>query len=194
MRKYFSWIVPFLVSVVIFVTFFGCGTAQLTSIQFHYLFEEQPSSDKQSFVVMKDGSVIKGTNVDGTSGLLVKDALKIDGRSIPADQAEGFQSKGTYFKRIKNNYAKRLVQGKINVYEKRVPAAEGGEKKVILFQKGDNGTLDEFINIDQLKTLVSDCPQAYEMLNKSKSDLKKALKKDDYYYFQNVILTYNSCK
>jgi hypothetical protein len=177
--------------MLIIVTCSKTATSQ-ENIPF-YIFKEQPPSDKSSFVLMKDGSRIDGTKVDGSSGLLVKDAVKIDGRSIPADQVEGFQSKGIYYKRTNNNYAKRLIQGKINVYQKIGPSPRSGMEKLILFQKGDNGILEEFTSVEQLKALASDCPKAYEMMNKNEKDLKKALKKDHYYYFQNVILTYNSC-
>ena len=63
---------------------------------------------------------------------------------------------------------------------------------VILMQKGNNGNLEELMNVDQLKVLVRDCSEAYEMVNKSDKDLKKDMRKERY-HFQNTILTYNGC-
>jgi hypothetical protein len=192
MHNYPNSNIFFFFVLIVFVTASSCKTAAPEAGIPFYLFEGTFSSDKRSFVVMKDSNIVYGTKVDGLYGLLVKDAVKVDGVSIPADQVIGFQSKGIYYKRINNNYAKMLIQGKINVYEKTRVSSNGMTEHVILFQKGNNGTLEEFMSADQLNVLVSDCPKAYEMVNKSEKDLKKALKKDRY-HFQNTILNYNGC-
>jgi|GEM_PF-2980193 len=193
MLNYLKSNISFLFVLIISVNASRCKTAAPEpGISFYLFFKETPPTDKRSFVIMKDSTIVYGTKVDASYGLLVKDAVKVDGRSIPANQVQGFQSKGIYYKRIDNNYAKRLIHGKINVYEKTRVGSRGMAEHVILMQKGNNGNLEELMNVYQLKVLVKDCSEAYEMVNKSDKDLKKDMKKERY-HFQNTILTYNGC-
>lgn len=181
------------VLLILIILNFGCATVSSTAFGTGAFWYMPKPTDKRSYVLMKDSTIVYGKKVVAPIGPLAKKEVRVDGRGIPITEILGFQDKGYYYKRLDESYAsyaKQLVRGPINVYEKRVGADK--PQFFALYQKGANGELVTVNSTEQLREMLRDCPKAYDMLNKSSKELDKIDRKQpDYLY--TVIQTYNSC-
>ena len=179
-----------IVSLILFLLLFSCNTVSKTTAFSPYSFKEMPPAEKRQYVVMKDSSIVYGEKVSGwAAGAIGKRVAHIDGRQIPVSEVLGFQNKEGYWAKLEYNaVAKRLIIGRISVYRSQYDPQRPG---LVFFQK-ENGPLKQLSSREELKQMLRDCQQAYDMLNISADDYLKIVKKQRY-YLNTVIETYNNC-
>jgi uncharacterized protein YxeA len=178
--------------------------------QLHYgAFNYDVSVEEKSernYLEKNDGTKVYWSSLKSKSGLLVKDQFTIDNQKFPYSEIKGYRDGNFYYKRFKNDYLKRIVHGKINVYVQFVEASTtstsiNGSIRTSYYtrtnhyaQKGDDGDLIGFYDQASIKQLISDCPLSVEMIDISKSKVKKAIKKDRA-YLNSIFEVYNNdCK
>lgn len=180
-------------ALLLSLVFISCGTTSNSASFTPYSFKQVPSADTRQYVMMNDSSIVYGEKVVGWGdGLLNKRVVRLDGKSIPASEVLGFQTKGGYWTKLEYNaIAKRLITGRISVYRQVIDVPGGARRSMIFFQKA-GGPVREISGMGELKQMLSDCPKAYNMINIPEEEYKKMFKKQPY-YTQTVIETYNNC-
>ena len=165
----------------------------------------EADSEPENFVIFNDGTKITGENISYQTGAFVSDQIKVNNEKYPIADTRGFKANGIFYGRVGNNYAKRIIAGKINIYyrEKTVVStttdASGRTKTrtsldcLYYYQVGDTGILEEFYKYNTIRELIQGCTKAAAMMDKSDNEIKKILK-DDSGYLNSVFETYNSCK
>lgn len=178
----FAFLIPLL---------FSCaGPALLKSLD-PFVFKAGKPTDKSTYVLMKDSSVVYGKNVYYLEGLVARNNVRLDGKPIPFSEVLGFQNKGYYYKKMsEKEFAKIIIKGRITVYE-QVVAQGNGMFSITYLQKGDEDP-KKYASLDMLKQMVSDCKKAYDMVNIPELEYMKIIRKQPY-YTQTVIETYNNC-
>ncbi len=179
-------------SLILSLFFFGCATSHSTGAVSPYYFKPVKPTDNRSYVLMKDSSLVYGQKAVVWEGPLAKNVVRLDGKPIPSPDILGFQSQGYYYARVSDReYAKRYIQGRINVYVSIRYAGSPQTYSVTFFQKG-NGPFKESIGFDELKQMLSDCENAYDMINIPYEQYVKTVNKQRD-FIQTVIETYNNC-
>ena len=173
------------------------------AFNYHNMVEDP--SDTRNYIVMNNGSKIYGENISWKAGLLVKDQVKIDDQKFKISEVKGYQMSRIYYGRLRNEYIKRIVHGKINVY---VQFTEVTETKHDDFgfhtthytrtdqysQRGEDGPMVAFGSQKDILDLVAGCPLAEEMANKSNNKIRKAIRQNRN-YLNDIFETYNNgCK
>lgn len=160
---------------------------------------EDPSST-DPYIVKNDGKKTYGKTIRWVYGLRSKNEITLDGQVYKTDEVMGYYFQNKYFARLnKNEYAMRVVHGKINVYVKEESGTRGAKMEQYYTahyyaQEGEKGELREFRTRKEIKALVEDCSDAVDLINISSGKLVKALHENpDYVY--NIFSKYNSgCK
>ena len=162
----------------------------------------------QNFLLKNDGTKVYGSNISWKSGLLVKDQIRIDDQKFKLSEVRGYLSNGIFYGRLKNDYIKRIVHGKINVYVQfrqvtstSTPAGGTGFTHSTTYtvadqygQRGETGALFPLANKSDIKDAVSGCPLAEEMADKSYHQIRKAIR-NNRNYLNNIFDVYNNnCK
>ena len=173
---------------------------------FKYDNHVEDPADTKNFLLMNDGTKVYGEKIGWKSGILVKDQIKIDDQKFKITEVKGYQTGGTFYGRLKNSYIKRIVHGKINVYVQFTQVQtsttdHGGFTHTSSYtrtdqysQRGEDGPMVVFGSQENIKKLVSDCPIAEEMADKSNRQIRKAIKKDRN-YMNSIFEIYNTgCK
>jgi len=184
------------------------GSAQVNKIHCGAFSIESTGEDQkhESYVEMDDGTKVFGDGVTWKSGLIVKDQIKIDNKTFKIKETRGYFSNGSYFGRIGNSYARRIVHGKINVYYNSESVSSTstdnqGRMRTTYrtvcthyAQRGDNGDIIPIANQNDIKELVKDCPASVAMISKKDKEIRRSIRKDRFYLNQ-VFVTYNNgCK
>lgn len=159
-----------LISCVFLVSFNNPSKNKSIGIPSQLIFNHE--EEEEEFVELMDGKIIKGNvtkcNVFKTnslkskgSGHVVIDDVKYEYKDVMAVQYK----KKRFKKNADGEFAKRSYKSKISVYFTWIPIGGGGRTQEFYYiLKGDRGTLLEMTN-DNLRALVSDCPQALAVLN-----------------------------
>jgi hypothetical protein len=166
---------------------------------------EEPADN---FLLKNDGTKVYGSKISWKSGLLVKDQIKIDDQKFKLSEVRGYLSNGIFYGRLGNDYIKRIVHGKINVYVQfrevtstSTPAGGTGFTHTTTYtvadqygQKGENGPLFPLANKRDIKDAVAGCPLAEDMADKSYHQIRKAIR-NNRNYLNNIFDVYNNnCK
>lgn len=160
------------------------------------------STDIKDFVIKKDGEKIYYKEFSYKRGVLSKDIFTVDNHKYKLREIIGYQADKIYWYWIKNDYLRRIVHGKINIYYQRSEENTGSSALILkntqysqclyYAQKGDNGEIVRLTKFSDIEEFVKDCPAAYQML--LNTDIKKELKQDPN-YMNKVFALYNSnCK
>jgi hypothetical protein len=159
--------------------------------------------DDQNYVVMNDGSRVGGEKISWKSGLIVKDQIKVGDEKFRIKDTRGYFSNGTYYGRLGNGYAKRIVHGKLNVYytEEMVTStstSHTGQMRTSTrmrcdhyVQVGDNGALTPIANQKDIMAYVKDCPKALEMIDKKDREIRRSIRRNRN-YLNEIFITYNN--
>lgn len=157
----------------------------------------------QFYVELMDGTKIEADEMKINSGLFSKKEFKVDGETFPIKQVRGYMSKGIYYGRTGNMFVKRIVHGKINVYEHIYTSTSynnqtgmGSSRQATryYYQKGNTGELISMGGQKDIVRAVADCPLAVEMADLKSSKIRKAIRKNPL-YLNSIFETYNNdCK
>lgn len=192
-------------SVIGFFIFLAFASNKIQYGAFNYNNQVEDRKEKRNFIEREDGSRIYGERISWKSGLLAKDQIQIDKEKFKISDIRGYQFEGTYYGRLQNEYIKRIVHGKINVYvmftEFTTTTNQNGriinrsETRAIHYaQKGEGAPMVAFGGQKAIKELVSDCPLAVEMADLSNGKLSKKIRKNGN-YLNEIFETYNNgCK
>ena len=162
------------------------------SVVSYYYFKSPTPSDKRSFVQLKDSSLVYGKKAIYWEGLVSKEVVRLDGKPYPFDDVIGLQNQGHYYLKISDRaFAKRIINGKISVYEQYETQGDGRTYTSTFFQK-ENGSLTRVNSLSELARWMNDCKKAYDMVNITMDELYKMERKQPH-YIQAAIETYNSC-
>jgi len=166
---------------------------------------EEPSP-QGNYLDLADGTRMYGKKVSWKSGLLVKDGVKIDDHKYKMNEVLGYYADGVYYTRQGNEYIKRIVRGKINIYVKFTEVtstttdARGFTRSRTYTrtdhyaQKGNDPKLLPVAGQSDMKALVADCPEAVAMADLSNRQMRRTIKKNRN-YLNSIFEVYNrGCK
>ncbi len=155
------------------------------------------------YVELMNGTKIDADEMKINSGLFSKKEFKVDGETYPIKEVRGYMSKGIYYGRIGNTFVKRIVHGKINVYEHvyirsnlnpQTGATSAMYVTLYYYQNGDSGHLIAMGGQKDIMKAVAGCPLAVEMADLKGSKIRKAIRKNPQ-YLNSIFETYNNdCK
>ena len=153
-----------------------------------------------------DGTKVYGEKITWKSGMLVKDQIKIDDQKFAMDEIKGYMQKNIFYGKKGNEFIKRIVHGKINVYVQFTQVTStnttaSGAMSTRSYtrtdhyaQMGDDGQMVNIAGQKDIKEMVKDCPLAVEMADLSNSKMRKAIKNDPN-YLNSIFDVYNKgCK
>ncbi len=170
---------------------------------FNYNSSGEDRNEGRNYVEKNDGSRIYGERISWQTGLIVKDQITIDGQKFRIKETRGYFSHGVYFGRIGSSYARRIVHGKLNVYytEDMVTSTSTSSTGAMrtttrnvcvhYAQIGDDGELSPIASQKDIKRYVQSCPKAVEMIDKSNSKIRKAIRRNRN-YLNEIFITYNN--
>ena len=195
-----------LLSCCVLLVFFIMGVASTATgpgVRFEYNRKTETDPVNKIFLVKNDDSRVYGKEVRWKSGLLVKDQIRIDDEAFKIKEIKGYFENGTYYGRLGNTYIQRVLHRKINVYltyrqYTTTSTDHGGFTHtstrtiaVYYYQRGEDGELIVLPDINTIRTVMSDCPAALQMLDMSKSKLRKTMRKQ-HDYLNTVFEVYNN--
>ena len=173
---------------------------------FNYHNKVEEKSTEGNYLVKNDGTKIHGRKIDWKSGVVVKDQIKIDDHKFKISEIRGYRNGDIFYARKGNEYIKRIVHGKVNVYVEFTEVTSTstdnqGRMRTKTYtrtdqygQKGENGNLVPLAGQKEIKELLSDCPLAVEMASLSNSQMRKAIKKNPNYLNSIFDVYNNNCK
>lgn len=197
-NHFFSFIIATIFLVV------AAGSAKVNKIHCG-AFSRQSTGEENidgGYVLLNDGSKIHGDKVKWKSGLLVKDQIKIGDEKFAIKETKGYFLNGSYYTRLGNNYVRRIIHGKLNVYyteEMRTNTSYvNGQMRTTnrmvcthYVQVGDNGGLNIIANQRDILQYVKDCPKSVEMIDKKDKQIRRSIRKNRFYLNQ-IFVTYNN--
>jgi hypothetical protein len=199
-------LLSFGVLIVFVLLAWGSAVNKIHYGAFNYNNKVEDKVEKRNYLVKNDGTKIYGEKISWKSGLLAKDQIQVDDQKFRITEIRGYRQGETYFDRLGNEYIKRIVRGKVNVYVKFTEVAStttdrNGFTRTRYHtrtdqyaQRGEDGPMKAFGGQDDIKEIVSDCPLSVQMIDMSNSKIRKAIKKDPN-YLNSVFETYNNdCK
>jgi hypothetical protein len=182
------------------------STYKLGAGDFYTENKVEDRSEKSNYLVKNDGTRVYGEKIKWKSGALVKDQIQIDGEKFKIPEIIGYREGDIYYGRYRNEYIRRIIHGKINIYRllsevSTTSTDASGHTRTTsrtevgyLYQKGDDAGMVDLFSKNDLQALVHDCPLALEMANLSDKKMRKAIRKDRN-YLNSVIDVYNNdCK
>jgi hypothetical protein len=155
---------------------------------------------------LNDGTKIYGEKIIWKTGIFVKDQIKIDDQKFKIPEVRGYQTGGVYYARLRNDFIKRIVHGKINVYVQfsevtTTSTDHSGFTHTSHYtrtdqfaQKGEDGPMIQIASQEDIKKWVSDCPLSVEMCEKSNRQMRKAIKQNRNYLNEIFEIYNNDCK
>ena len=197
-------------SVVVIVVFTGLGLAsKVNKIRpgaFEYDTPNENDLERGNYLVKNDGSKVFGEKIKWRSGIFVKDRIGIDDQVFKITEIRGYKNQNTYYGRLDNEYIKRIIHGKINVYvvfsTGTYTTTDGNghmrtynyERATHYAQRGEDGEMTVFAGQHDIKKLVADCPIAVQMASLSDRKMRRSIRKDRH-YMNSIFETYNNdCK
>jgi len=172
---------------------------------FNYSNAVESSADTGTYLLTNDGTKIYGSRIEYTFGLLAKKQIKIDDQKFKSAEIKGYHTNGAYFGRLGNEYIRRIVHGKINVYVKFTQVSSTSSdhfgntynhdytRTDHYAQKGEDGELLEIAGQSDIKRLLSDCPAAVAMADISNAQMRKEIRKNPNYLNRIFDLYNNDC-
>ena len=130
-------------------------------------------------------------------------SYKVKGEKFPLKEIKGFVENNIYYIRKGNDFIKRIVHGKINVYVQFTEVTthsvdRDGRTRYSHYtradhygQVGDDGPLVGLADQKDIIKMVQDCPLAVEMADLKNSKMRKAIKKNPN-YLNYIFETYNN--
>ena len=173
---------------------------------FQYETSKEDDLEQGNYLVKNDGTKVFGTNIKWKSGLFVKDKIGIDDQVFKINEIRGYKTGNKFFGRIDNEYVKRIVHGKINVYvvfsQGSYMTTDGnGHSRMHNYtrathyaQTGEDGEMTVFAGQADIRKLVAGCPLAVEMASLSDRKTRKAIKKNRHYLNDIFEIYNNDCK
>jgi len=158
------------------------------------------TTEKRNFLLKNDGSKIYGENIKkiyhpGFS----KTDISIDNQTFPTSEIKGYQEANIFYLRYKG-YVKRIIHGKLNVYEMTLEEVRGTTGNLTSFtkykyfmQRGEDEKLQRIKNSEDVRKAVKDCPEALAKLDMPYDELQKKVRASSY-FLSEVIRAYNQCK
>jgi hypothetical protein len=199
-----------LLSAAAIISFVFIGVASTVNKMhygaFNYNNNVEEKSQDGNWLVKNDGTKIYGSKIDWQSGLILKDQIKIDNQKFQIDEIKGYRDGDKYYGRRGNQYIKRIVHGKANVYVQFTQVTSTstdsqGRMRNRTYtrtdqygQIGEDGKLVPLAGQKEIRELLSDCPLAVEMASLSNSEMRKALKRDANYLNSIFDVYNNNCK
>lgn len=197
-------------SVVVLIMFvllaMGSKVNKMHYGAFNYNNRVEDNGDDRNYIVKNDGTKIYGNKISWKSGLFSRDLIKIDGDAYKIAEIRGYKTDDVYYGRIKNEYIKRIVHGKVNVYVMFTEVTEtstdhGGFSHSHTYvrtdqyaQRGENGPMVGIAGQGDIKRFLSDCPLSVQMVDISNGKMRKAIRKNRN-YLNSVFEVYNNnCK
>lgn len=181
----------------------AAGSAVNKMSNFSFGPASREGESNEFYVELMNGTKIETDEMKIKNGLFSKKVFKTDGETYPIKEVRGYMSKGTYYERIGNIFIKRIVHGKINVYEHiytstsfnhQTGMASSRDATRYYYQKGDTGELIAMGGQKDIKEAVADCPLAVEMADLKGSKMRKAIRRNRQ-YLNSIFETYNNdCK
>lgn len=190
-----------LLSLAILGIFFLLATASKVNKMAGKSFSDnlQPEGTGENYVELKDGTIIKRKTLDAQGGVFSKGYFIVDGQKYPMNEVKGYTYRQAYYL-VKGGYRyKRVVHGRINVYEKSVAVTDrdasgymtSSVQTKYYYQHGDNGELKGMANQREIKQAVADCPLSVQMASKSNGQMRKAIRRNRS-YLNEIFETYNN--
>jgi hypothetical protein len=195
----------FLSLAIVVIFFFIASSSAVNKFQngaFNY--DNKVEDNDGYYIVLNDGTKIKGNNIEGQWGLLAKDIITIDNKKFAMKEVKGYRNWSGYYARAGKDYIKRIVHGsRINIYvsftevntqSKSTGLYNSYTSAYHFAQKGENGPFVVIRSQKSIKELVADCPLAVQMADKSNGDIKKAIKNNSNYLNRIFDVYNNDCK
>jgi len=182
----------------------ACGGIknELVTVSFDGRRSVEGPATAQNYLLKHDGSKVYGSKIKGRSGDLIKDWISIDNEKFKMSEIAGFKEDSTFYFRINNRYTPRVVKGKVNIYKQSVSSSSydasthsTSYREYIYYfvQTGDDTSQVYMLNNNNLKTLVADCPKAFEKVNYTAKELRKLIKGNKRYLNETLSLYNNNC-
>jgi len=193
------------IATICFFIFLALASNKIHYGAFNYSNQVEDKKDKRNYIEKEDGTRVYGEKITWKSGLLAKDQIQIDQEKFRIADVRGYRQGQTYYGRLNNEYIKRIVHGKINVYVKFSTVTEtsftNGRTSTKSYtrtdhyaQRGDDGPMINIAGQKDIKKMVSDCPLAVQMADLSNRKMRKQIKRNRN-YLNDIFETYNNnCK
>lgn len=160
----------------------------------------QESKSGEYYVELMNGQRIETDEMKIKGGIITKSVFKADGVTYPLTEVKAYMEDGTYHLRVGKHFAKRIIHGKINVYEQtyltheydnhtKMPKAVMATR--YFYQKADTGELIKMPGQKEVIEAVADCPVALEMADISVGKFNKARRRNRQ-YLNSIFETYNN--
>lgn len=148
---------------------------------FNYKHQVEDASD--NCLVKNDGTKVYGKKISWNTGILPRKIIKIDGQAFPRSEIKGYYENGSYFGLYLNEYGRRIIHGKVNVYVQfkmitttspntnGPPITHTYTDAFHYAQTGEDGPMISLSSKKDIKKLLETCPLAVEIVDKA-SDRK----------------------
>ena len=170
----------------------------------------EDNTDKNNYIIKNDGTKIYGKEILDRTFFSTR-KLKIDDQKFSKSDIKGYVQNGSYFTRLdknskkyadSDNYAKRVIHGKLNVYVLTfdIEIRDDNNRShtrtghALYLQKGDDGAIIATPNSIDAKKFIRDCPLSSKMLNMSESKILQEIGKDPDYLIKVFEIYNNNCQ
>ena len=161
-------------------------------------------SDKRNYIEKNNGEKIYGEVIKLDVGLFKQTKVRIDSQEFLMYEIIGFRESDRYFLRYNNYFVRRIVHGKINIYEfdssERVPNSDGvnflmtGTLYNYFSQVGDHSNLKKIRRYSKYKKIVVGCQTSSDLANKKRMELAKETEKNQKFFNRIIEIYNNGCK
>lgn len=171
-----------------------------------FQYDNYVEKESGTYLVRNDGTRVPGQRVKWKSGMLTKDQISIDDEKFKLSDIRGYQQGKTYYARQGNEYIKRIVHGKVNVYVKFTDATStttdaNGRIRTRHYtrtdhyaQRGDDGPMEIIAGQKDMARILADCPLSVEMASLKNSKMRKAIRSNRNYLNEIFEVYNNGCK
>lgn len=188
------------------VTFFLVAVASKVNKIHGGAFSNEVTTEENhtgNYIVLIDGSVVRGNEIDRKNPLFAKDYLRMNDERYPIKEVLGYMEDGIYWRKYGKDFIKRLVHGKLNVYQESylytstTTSANGTIRQTTTtryrhyVERGENGPLTLIANQKDIQKAVADCPLAVEMASLSDRKMRRAIRANKR-YLNEIFETYNN--
>ncbi|MCW3074399.1 MAG: hypothetical protein JWP69_1468 [Flaviaesturariibacter sp.] len=162
----------------------------------------EDKKESGSWIVKNDGTKIKGDKINWKSGLLLKKEVVIDKEKHKSADVRGIMVDHVYYGRMGNEFIKRIVHGKLNVYMQEVSSTSMDSKGIMrqrtstyhYVQRGEDGPLTPLASKKDILEAIAGCSLSEEMINVKSSKIRKAVRSNRNYMNQVFEIYNNGCK
>lgn len=196
-------IFPILINTIILFLFISCSV-RLQTIKFNPNVSVEDKSDTRNYILKKDGTKIYGEKVSIDFHLLRKHIIMIDNQSVKLSETRGYRMKNVFYGYAGvNSFFQRIAHGRLNMYfdEGRLittnqQGLQTGNQPYynLYFQKGETDKITFVKSRTKLKELISDCPEAFKLLNITPQELSNRINANPDYMNKAFDIYNNDCK